>query len=83
MDWEGVLYCGIKLAWNKDNSKVDLAMPGYIEKLPHNINIHLKRRNMFHIHTVLFHMEIKVNNQLLHMIQAKLWGKKTKQKSNK
>ena len=35
MDWEGALYCGIKLKWNIDYSQVELSMPRYVEKLPH------------------------------------------------
>jgi hypothetical protein len=31
-DWDGNLYCGIKLNWNYDNRTLDILMPGYIIK---------------------------------------------------
>ena len=33
VDWEGGLFCGIKLEWDYQNRTVDLSMPGYITKL--------------------------------------------------
>jgi hypothetical protein len=29
-DWDGDLYCGIKLKWNYDDQTLDISMPGYI-----------------------------------------------------
>jgi hypothetical protein len=29
-DWDGNLYCGIKLNWNYDNCTLDILTPGYI-----------------------------------------------------
>jgi hypothetical protein len=31
-DWDGNLYCGIKLNWNYNNRTLDILMPGYIIK---------------------------------------------------
>ena len=31
-DWDGELYCGIKLKWNYDERTLDISMPGYIVK---------------------------------------------------
>jgi hypothetical protein len=31
-DWDGNLYCGIKLNWNYDDCTLDFLMPGYIIK---------------------------------------------------
>jgi hypothetical protein len=31
-DWDGDLYCGIKLKWNYDKRTLDISMPGYIVK---------------------------------------------------
>ncbi len=32
IDWTCELFCGIFLAWDYNNSTVDLSMPGYIDK---------------------------------------------------
>ena len=34
-DWEGKLFCGIKLNWNYLTRTVDLSMPGYIDQALH------------------------------------------------
>jgi hypothetical protein len=34
-DWEGSLYCGIKLTWDYTARTVDLSMPGYIAAVLH------------------------------------------------
>jgi hypothetical protein len=34
-DWEGALYCGIKLTWDYSDRTVDLSMPGYITTVLH------------------------------------------------
>jgi hypothetical protein len=34
-DWEGALYCGIKLTWDYTARTVDLSMPGYIAAVLH------------------------------------------------
>jgi hypothetical protein len=34
-DWDGALYCGIKLAWDYTARTVDLSMPGYITTVLH------------------------------------------------
>ena len=31
-DWDGELYCGIKLEWNYEEIWLDISMPGYIKK---------------------------------------------------
>jgi hypothetical protein len=31
-DWEGNLYCGIKVSWNYNNHTLEISMPGYIIK---------------------------------------------------
>jgi hypothetical protein len=31
-DWDGNLYCGIKLNWNYNNRDLDILMPGHIIK---------------------------------------------------
>jgi hypothetical protein len=31
-DWDGNLYCGIKLNWNYDDCMLNILMPGYIIK---------------------------------------------------
>ncbi len=40
-DWDGDLYCGIKLKWNHNNRILDMLMPGYIlkqlQKYKHNM----------------------------------------------
>ena len=33
VDWDGDLYCGIKLDWTYEEGYLDILMPGYIEKL--------------------------------------------------
>lgn len=33
VDWEGSLYCRIKLEWNHEKRYVNLSMPGYIDKV--------------------------------------------------
>ena len=33
VDYDGELFCGIKLEWDYQNRTVDLSMPGYITKL--------------------------------------------------
>ena len=33
IDWEGDLYCGIKLDWNYEEGCPNILMPGYTEKL--------------------------------------------------
>ena len=33
MEWDGELFCGIKLEWDYQHRTVDLSMPGYITKL--------------------------------------------------
>eukprot|EP00956_Cyclotella_meneghiniana_P014140 scaffold21040_cov41-Cyclotella_meneghiniana.AAC.5 len=32
-DWDGDLYCGIKLDWDYENHILDISLPGYIEKV--------------------------------------------------
>ena len=32
-DWDGDLYCGIKLDWNYDQRYLDISMPGYVKRL--------------------------------------------------
>ena len=32
-DWDGKLYCGISLTWDYERRHVDIAMPGYVDKL--------------------------------------------------
>jgi hypothetical protein len=32
LNWEGNLYCGIKLDWDYMADTIDLSMPGYVEK---------------------------------------------------
>ena len=32
-DWEGNLYCGIKLDWNYEQGHLNISMPGYIQHL--------------------------------------------------
>ena len=31
-DWNGELYCGIKLQWNYNEGYVDISMPNYVHK---------------------------------------------------
>ena len=33
VDWDGELFCGIKLEWDYQHQTVDLSMPGYITKI--------------------------------------------------
>jgi hypothetical protein len=35
VNWEGKLFCGITLEWDYKNRRVDLSMPGYIDKVRH------------------------------------------------
>jgi hypothetical protein len=35
VNWEGKLFCGITLEWDYENRRVDLSMPGYIDKVRH------------------------------------------------
>ena len=35
IDWQGKLFCGIKLQWNYTERYVDLSMPGYIKDVLH------------------------------------------------
>ena len=37
-DWDGALYCGIKLDWNYEEGYVDCSMPGYVKKTLHKYN---------------------------------------------
>jgi hypothetical protein len=37
-DWEGSLYCGIKLDWNYDERYLDISMPGYVERMLQKFN---------------------------------------------
>eukprot|EP00957_Ditylum_brightwellii_P119492 9117163-Ditylum_brightwellii.AAC.1 len=32
VDWKGSIFCGIRLKWDYPNKRVDLAMPGYIQR---------------------------------------------------
>jgi hypothetical protein len=32
-DWSGTLYCGITLDWDYENRRLDISMPGFIDKL--------------------------------------------------
>ena len=33
IDWDGSLYCGIKLDWNYEKGYLDISMPGYVKKV--------------------------------------------------
>jgi hypothetical protein len=37
-DWQGALFCGIKLTWDYQQRKVDLSMPGYIQQALHKFH---------------------------------------------
>ena len=34
-DWAGARYCRITLEWNYEEGRVDISMPGYIQKVLH------------------------------------------------
>ena len=46
-DWEGKLYCGIKLEWNYSERWVDISMPRYIKLLRQKYE-HISPKKMQH-----------------------------------
>ena len=47
IDWEGKLFCGIKLQWDYKNKHVDLSMPGYIQHVLHKYHHNPSQRKQY------------------------------------
>jgi hypothetical protein len=51
VDWEGKLFCGITLEWDYKNRRVDLSMPGYIDKVRHKYHHDMPKQPEHQPHT--------------------------------
>jgi hypothetical protein len=51
VDWEGKLFCGITLEWDYKNRRVDLSMPGYIDKVRHKYHHDMPQQPEHQPHT--------------------------------
>ena len=47
IDWEGKLFCGIKLQWDYKNKHVDLSIPGYIHHVLHKYHHNPSQRKQY------------------------------------